>query len=549
MFWILGKLWSAISSWWTLAILIIAAIGGFVYVNSDANPMEPVFGTSAHNVGMQMMSAIAGSVLFLWFIINRNFSIRTKGIGLILLAVAGIGSAASIRKIGFNGDNVPVVEFNWTPTTEQRLTEAGIITPTSDSPAKFVSLDRSILDGPACPGFLGVNHDGYVEACTLAPTDKSSSPPKEAWRHPVGGGYAAFAVKGDLAVTIEQRGPQEIVAAYRVSTGEPLWALGYNALFSETMGGDGPRATPTIAGDHVYALGATGVLHAIELLTGKSIWNVNILTDADTKNITWGMSGSPLVTDNLVIVNPGGNADHDRGVIAYDRATGKIVWAKGKHPAAYVSPILATINDVPQVILQSADTLTGQDLATGEELWMTPFAPLNGIAVGQPLVLPEGRVFISASYGGGAKMFKIKKDEDQWKVETLWENQMMRCKFSSPIHVDGYLYGLDDGILACVDAATGKRKWKAGRYGHGQMLYADNRLFIQAEDGNFVIVATDPKKHRELLKWQSLPGIKNWNAPTLAGGHLLVRNHLEMACYQLPCAESPPSAPETPPSS
>jgi len=543
-----NRLWSGISSWWTLAVLVILLVAGFVYVNSEYNRMEFVFGTSARNVGSQMMTMIAAGVLFLWFIGNRHFSLKMKGLGLILLAVAGISTALSIRRIGFNGDNVPVVEFAWTPTTEQRLAEAGIETPADDAKPTTVSLDPAILDGPACPSFLGSNHDGYVQACSFTP-EKESDPPKEKWRHPVGGGYAAFAVEGDLAVTIEQRGTKEVITAYKVSTGEPLWNFSYSALFSETMGGDGPRATPTINGKQVFVLGATGELRCIELLTGKSLWHVNILNDAEMKNITWGMSGSPLVTEKLVIVNPGGDDKHDRGVIAYDRDTGKVVWAKGNHPAAYVSPALVTIDGVPQVILQSADALTGQDLATGEELWQTPFAPLNGIAVGQPLLLPDNQVFVSASYGAGAKLVKVFKDGEKWNVEPVWSNQLLRCKFSSPIYVDGYIYGLDDGILACIDAKTGKRKWKGGRYGHGQMLYSDGRLFIQAEDGNFVIVATDPKKHRELLKWQSLPGIKNWNAPTLAGNRLLVRNHFEMAAYELPCRDDAPASTETPPSS
>lgn len=545
---IVKKIWSGFSSWWTFALLILLSVAGFIYVNSEYNRMEAVFGTSARNVGTQMMTALTAGILFLWFIMNCHFTLKTKGIGLIFIALVGIGAASSIRRIGFNGNNVPVVEFAWTPTPEQRLVEAGIIVPEDDAKPAAVSLDPAILVGSACPSFLGPNHDGYVQACRFIPTE-DSAPPKEKWRHPIGGGYAAFAVEGDLAVTIEQRGPKEVVSAYKVSTGEPLWTLGYPALFTEAMGGDGPRATPTIAGNHVFALGATGELHCIEVLTGKAVWHVNILNDAEIKNITWGMSGSPLVTDKLVIVNPGGDDKHDRGVIAYDRETGKVVWAKGKHPAAYVSPTLVTIEGVPQVILQSADMLTGQDLATGEELWKTPFAPMNGIAVGQPLLLPENHVFVSASYGAGSKLVKITKDDDKWKVEPVWDNQFLRCKFSSPIYVDGYIYGLDDGILACLDAKTGKRKWKGGRYGHGQMLYSDNRLFIQAEDGNFVIVATDPKKHQELLKWQSLPGIKNWNAPTLAGNRLLVRNHFEMAAYELPCSDNAPDSVEVTPSS
>jgi outer membrane protein assembly factor BamB len=523
----------ALSSLPMLLVFAAASAGGFYYVNSDANPLEPVFGASAKTVGTQIMCLVASLLAGLWILVQK-WNVQTRLLALLVPASLWIGLFGAARRIGFNGNNELVIEYRWDPTPEERLARAGLLPTGEESSTRTAELSADLMSGPACESFLGPKHDGYVDETMLA-GDEGLGSAKENWRKPVGGGYASFAIVGRLAVTIEQRGPDEVVVAYDINDGTALWQVSNKALFSEMMGGDGPRATPTITDQMVYSLGATGHLQAIELLTGKVRWTANVLTDADAENIQWGMSGSPLVTGEWVIVNPGGKKG--KGVAAYDRQTGKVVWAHGNQQAAYPSPVLARIEDVDQVLIQSADMLSGHDLATGKELWKTKFEPINGIAVGQPLALPENRVFTSASYGAGAKMVRVGKKEDgTWGATVVWENKMLRCKFSSPIYVDGYIYGLDDGILACVDAANGKRLWKKGRYGHGQMLYAAGKLFIQAETGDFVIVRTNPKEHQEVASWKVLPGIKNWNAPALAGRRLLVRNHLEMACYTFPDA-------------
>jgi outer membrane protein assembly factor BamB len=520
----------ALASGPMLLVWVLLCAAGFVYVRSDANFLEPNFGTSAKNVGIQIMCFLSTLALAFWLLVQK-WSWRTRLLCLLVPASFWLVLFGSARRIGFNGNNELVIEYRWEPTPEQRLAAEGLLPANPADMTKLAALSPDLLEGAECLGFLGPGRDGYVDATELA-GDDGLDRPKERWRLPAGGGYASFAIRGNVAVTIEQRGPQEVVVAHDLRDGSTLWQLAYPALFSETMGGDGPRATPTIAGQTVYALGATGVLQSIDLLSGKVLWSANILADAQAENIEWGMSGSPLVTEQWVIVNPGGKTG--KGLAAYDRQTGKRAWAQGDDAAAYASPVLATIDGVDQVIVQSASRLSGFDLATGKELWQTPFSPMNGIAVGQPLALPGSRVFTSASYGAGCKMIQLSRTDADWKVETLWENKNLRCKFSSPIHVEGSIYGLDDGILACLDAQTGKRLWKKGRYGHGQMLYAAGKLFIQAETGEFVIVRANPQKHEEIARWTALPGIKNWNAPALAGRTLLVRNHFEMACYTFP---------------
>ncbi|HMO34499.1 MAG TPA: PQQ-binding-like beta-propeller repeat protein, partial [Gemmatales bacterium] len=179
-------------------------------------------------------------------------------------------------------------------------------------------------------------------------------------------GYASFVLAGGLAVTIEQRGEEEMIVALDLKTGSERWTRGYPGHFKENLGGNGPRATRTIAGTDVYALGASGLLVALDLATGTEKWKTNILNDASAANITWGMCGAPLVTEDKVIVNPGGTSDH--GLVAYDRATGKVVWHGGSSKAAYSSPVLAKLADLPQVVIFDATGVAGYDLVTGREL-------------------------------------------------------------------------------------------------------------------------------------------------------------------------------------
>jgi len=235
-----------------------------------------------------------------------------------------------------------------------------------------------------------------------------------------------------------------------------------------------------------------------------------------------------------VIVAPGVQADgaKRRAVIVYDARDGKELRAFGNHRGAYSSPMIATLCGIEQLLVFDGDGLTGYDPRAGKELWHYPWValPPQFINVAQPLVLDNDRVFISSGYEVGCAMLRIKKDD---KPEVLWQNKLMRCKFTSPVYRQGYLYGLDEGILVCLDAETGERKWKDGRYGHGQLLLADKHILVLSETGNVVLVEATPEGRRELSKFSALDG-KTWNPPALSKGFLFVRNHNEMACYALP---------------
>ncbi|SVD29928.1 uncharacterized protein METZ01_LOCUS382782, partial [marine metagenome] len=257
------------------------------------------------------------------------------------------------------------------------------------------------------------------------------------WKQPIGGGYASFTISHGRAFTIEQRGREEVVAAYDVATGQELWTNAWPAFFTETMGGNGPRATPTLFDGLVYALGAEGELRCLDEETGQVRWRTNILEDADTNNVLWGMSASPLIVDETVIVLPGGS--NGRSVVAYNRHDGATVWTALDDRAAYASPMLVTLGGVRQLLVLTAERLAGLTPNDGTLLWDYPWGTYNDITVAQPLLLGNGRVFISSSYGSGGAVVEISAFGDTLELREVWRSNRMKNKFTSSVFYDGFI--------------------------------------------------------------------------------------------------------------
>ncbi|HVF89747.1 MAG TPA: PQQ-binding-like beta-propeller repeat protein [Blastocatellia bacterium] len=361
-------------------------------------------------------------------------------------------------------------------------------------------------------------------------TDWPSGGLPEMWRQPVGGGYSSFVIGDGLAFTIEQRRKQEVVAAYAIQTGREVWTHGWDAEFVESMGGDGPRATPTLDENRVYALGAKGDLRCLQAKTGKLIWSRNILSDNQAQNLEWGMAASPLIVDDKVIVCPGGTSG--KSVVAYKKMSGEPVWKALDDQASYTSPMLVTLGGVRQILVVSARRLFGLTPDNGTLLWEHPWSNSYSINCSQPIVVADNRVFISAGYGKGAAVVELSRAGNGFTARAVWENNTMKNKFNPSVYHEGYIYGLDEGILTCVDVSSGERKWKGGRYGYGQVLLASGHLIITTDSGELVLVKATPEKHIELAKFQAVEG-KTWNYPAIADGRLLVRNGSEMVCYNL----------------
>ena len=517
-------------SWFPRIVLILAVLGvAIIWVL----PLEG-FDHNRRVLWTGGALGISFLLLGLWLLGFSGYPWRRRAsiffLSLLLLVCGGWASVCSIE---FMGDLKPVFRFRWERNRDlsleaNRRQQAAVTAP--------VAIELSGLKETDFPEYRGRQRDGIVHGPALI-RDWKTQPPRLRWRQPVGGGYAAFAVAADLAVTIEQRRDREAVVCYDTATGRELWVHDYPAHFTERLGGDGPRATPSIADGSVFSLGATGRLVCLDLSSGKLTWQVDILKD--NENLPWGMSGSPLVYDQVVVVNPGSQRTTaaGRAVVAYDRATGRQVWSTGSTKAGYSSPMLVTLAGRRQILLLDGELLAGYDPQSGRELWCFPWQTFQDINVSQPVVSEGDRVFISSGYGKGCALLKIVESAGNWKVETLWQNQSMHCKFTSPVAYKGFLYGLDEGILTCLEEKTGQRKWRDGRYGHGQLLLADDLLVIQSETGKLVLVEATPEGHHELGSIPALEG-RTWNTPALADGKAYLRNSEEMACYELAGATS-----------
>lgn len=391
---------------------------------------------------------------------------------------------------------------------------------------------QSAGPGAAWTDFRGPNRDGRYTAAAIRTSWPREGLP-QLWKQPVGGGYASFVVADGRAFTIEQRRDREVVAAYDVQRGTELWTNGWTASFQEGMGGDGPRATPTYHDGRIYALGAEGELRVLDAAKGALVWRRNILTENGAHNLSWGMSASPLIVDDKVIVLPGGT--RGSSIVAYNRGTGDVVWKSLDDEQGYTSPMLVTIGGVRQILIVSATRAMGVTVSEGRLLWEYPWTTFNGINVSQPIVFTHNgndRIFLSASYGTGAAVFEVARSGDRFQTKKIWENQRMKNKFSSSVLHDGFIYGLDESILACLDAHTGEQKWKGGRYGYGQILLAGNHVIVLTEDGEVVLVKATPDRHEEVGRFEALRG-KTWNHPVVTGGRLLVRNIQEMAAFDI----------------
>jgi outer membrane protein assembly factor BamB len=387
--------------------------------------------------------------------------------------------------------------------------------------------------------FLGPSRLGVVPNLYLD-RDWQTHPPRELWRHPVGTGWGSFALVGDYAFTQEQRDEYECVVCYRITDGSTVWVHTDKASYTNSMGGPGPRATPTVAGGRIYSVGATGILNCLEGGTGKALWSVNILDDNQADNIEHGVCGSPLLLGDKVIVNPTGK--NGVSLAAYDRDTGRRAWQGGQDQASYGSTVVAELGGMRQILLFNSFGVAGHDPENGNVLWRFPLSNDQRTNCSQPIPHAGGpdQVFAGTGYGGGCVLFRVGQVANgQWQAEPLWVKPFMRTKFTTAVLHNDHIYGLDDGVMECIDLNKSgiKPLWKGKRYNHGQVLLAGDLMIIQAENGDVVLFQPAPDAPHELGRVKALHG-KTWNNPALAGRHLLVRNDVEAVCYELAATDS-----------
>jgi outer membrane protein assembly factor BamB len=329
--------------------------------------------------------------------------------------------------------------------------------------------------------FRGPNRDGhYDEEPILTQWPKEGL--RQIWRQPVGGGYSSFIVADGRAYIMEQRRDREVAVAYAVSDGRELWTNGWLDKFEEPIGGEGPRATPTYDEGRIYAMGGNGEFRCLEAASGRLIWRRNILTENHAQVLTYGEAVSPLIVEDKVIVLPGGT--NGLSVAAYNKLTGAPIWESLSDKQAYTSPMLVTLAEQKQVLIVSARSVMGILPENGRLLWHLPWAADNDNAIAQPVLLGTNRFLLSAGYGKGCAAFEVTRSNASFEAHEVWKNTLLKNKFSSSVLYEGCIYGLDDDLLVCLDAESGRRKWKDGRFGYGQVLLASGHLVILGGDGD-----------------------------------------------------------------
>ena len=401
----------------------------------------------------------------------------------------------------------------------------------ADAPTSEVALPMETEDPAEWPGLRGPHRDGIVPGVRVA-TDWSATPPEVLWKRPVGPGWSAFAVDGDVIYTQEQRGEREVVSAYAASTGEPIWQHADEARFWESMAGAGPRATPTLDDGRVYTMGATGILQSLDAETGRQIWQRNLADDTGARLPDWGFSASPLVADGLVVVH--GGAPDGKAIAAYDQDTGEPAWFAAAGPLSYCSMHEATLEGVRQFLIATGDGVTSVS-PEGEVLWKHEWPAPGGARVVQPAFTDDGDVIVGTSFGMGTRRFSVSRNGDAWTTSEVWTSQGMKPYYNDIVVHEGHVYGFDNRILAALDVTTGERVWKGGRYGNGQLLLlADQDLLLVISDrGELALVRAAPEGFGELATFQAIEG-KTWNHLALVDGVLYVRNAEEMAALRLP---------------
>jgi outer membrane protein assembly factor BamB len=481
--------------------------------------------------------AATNFLVYAWICTFSGWQLNTQIVVVAAIVAAQAALHQTVRLEGFAGDGRPMWTWKWNPRPQQEFAEQQRRAKQEAKPLAETPVDLATTLPTDYPGFRGADRTGIVMGAPLQ-ADWETHPPRLLWKQPVGAAWSSFAIVGDFAVTQEQRGEHEATVCYELRTGRERWVHEERASFYEVTSGEGPRATPTIYGGRVFSLGATGILNCLDGATGKPIWTIDILKDNNTTNLRFGVTGSPLITANTVIVNPGGRGS---SLAAYDLETGKRIWRAGNAGASYSSPQLATLCGQAQVLDFNADGLFAHDLETGTPLWNVPWIsnPAERNNVCQPVVLPgfdkEGAdcIFLASGYGMGCALLEVQKHNNQFEVTERWRNRNLKAKFSSVVVHEGHVYGLDEAILTCLDLATGKRCWKGGRYNYGQLLLAGSTLLVQLESGEIALVKASPESFQELTRFAALSD-RTWNHPALSGPILLVRNDRAAAAFELP---------------
>jgi outer membrane protein assembly factor BamB len=476
-----------------------------------------------------------------WLFIARSFEPSVQHIGFCVAMAFTMAYFTLIRWDGLDAMQRAEMNWRWTPTKEQEfLTSRG---PAVREAAKSDSSARTWTAQPGdCPEFRGLQRDGVLRGVSVV-ADWNEHPPKQLWLKRVGPGWSGMIVVDGHVVTQEQRDKVESVVCYDAATGDELWAHDDPVRFEEALAGAGPRGTPTFANDRIYALGGKGTLNCLKPETGAVLWSHDIIKDAGVPEADlpqWGYSVSPLVVDGLVVVFAGGATD--KGILAYRADDGKLAWTAAGGKQSYSSPQLATLGGRKQIVMHDTTAIRVLNIADGKEVWNHP----NGSEMALPMLQPHvvGPNDLVVSIPPGMARLEVTQQLSDTVSAPRWETNKLRPDFSDFVIQKGSIYGLNDGVLCCLDLETGTQVWKKSRLGHGQMLLLADQdaLLISSDKGEIILVSVNRDGQNELSRFQAIEG-KTWNGPVLVGSRLFLRNAAEMAAYEINVQPSKPQSP------
>jgi outer membrane protein assembly factor BamB len=382
--------------------------------------------------------------------------------------------------------------------------------------------------GAEWPQWRGPNRDGISIEKGLLKTWPEGGP-KVLWRAPLGEGFSGISISGGRAYTMFAQGDDEFAACLDASTGKEIWRFRTDAKFVEGNG-SGPRSTPTVDEGLVFVLGAKGKFFALNSKNGNKVWDHDFVEEFDSSMRNGGFSTSALVEGKLLLVEAGGGAG--KSIVAFDKKDGRVAWTSHTDTAGYSSPLAITFNGIRQILFLTSKTLLAVSPVDGQIYWKYPWSAFRGINIATPILVPEDKIFLSASYDYGAVLLRMQAADGTMSVAEVWRSRVMKNHFNSSVLDGNFLYGFDGTILKCIEASSGAQQWRRRDFGKGSLILADGHLIVLGDDGKLALVEVNSTDYKEKARAQVLEG-KCWTVPTLAGGKLYIRNEKELVCLDM----------------
>ena len=452
----------------------------------------------------------------------------------VVLLSVGWGSFTLLRNEGFDGEYYPGFAWRWSPRHEETLSQLSTAPqslPNVNLTESAENTTQSRDDRRSWPQFRGPEGNGAV-AEDLADPDWTKKPPKEIWKIPIGLGWSSFAYNDGRLFTQEQRGEKEYITCYSSLDGSLIWSHSDESRFSEVVSGAGPRSTPSVAGDYIYALGGNGLLTCLTAIDGTLTWQRSLVSDLGAPLPMWRFSGSPLIIGNMLVIYAG--AAGDDGLIAVEARTGQKIWGFPSTGMNYTTARLMTLADQACLIFCDGRGVHALTPDTGEPLWSFQPKLWKGPAMVDPQQISPSTLIVALGDGIGMARLEVTKENDKWSVRELWSTTRLRPSFNDSVVLGQFIYGFNQAIFTCIDASTGERKWQGGRYGFGQTVLLKNsaRIIVAAENGDVVLLKASAERLNEIARMPVLND-KAWNHPIVVGDRLFLRNGKVAACLQL----------------